>query len=84
MTQHLQPHERFGRPPEGGPWEKYSSGIQISGAKKKNKETPEMLLQDNQDIALTDEDKQRLVQSDLQPGQVRENKNHQFHFSEQK
>ena len=48
------------------------------------KETPEMLLLDNQDITLTDEEKQRLVQSDLQPGQVRENQIHQFHFFEQK
>ena len=44
------------------------------------KETPEMLLQDNQDITLTDEEKQRLVQSDLQPGQVIENQIHRFHF----
>ena len=44
----------------------------------------EMLLQDNQDIALTGEEKQRLVQSDLQPGQVKQNQIHQFHFSEQK
>ena len=27
--------------------------------RRKKKETPEMLLQDNQDIALTDEDKQQ-------------------------
>ena len=58
--------------------------LRSQGEKKKKKETSEMVLQDNQDIALTDEDKQRLVQSDLQPGQVKENQIHLFHFSKQK
>jgi len=31
------------------------------------------ILQDNQDISLTEEEKQRLVQSDLKPGQVMPN-----------
>merc|ERR1712038_258641 len=39
------------------------------------------ILQDNQDIALTDEEKQRLVQSDLQPGQASIHSGLTVHFS---
>ena len=38
------------------------------------KEVEQTFSQDNQDIALTKEEKQRLVQSDLKPGQVLQNK----------